>query len=98
MHDHVAVVDQHPAPFLEPLGADALDAGLFQLFHDRLRQRANVHAGGSRTDDERVGHERETGDVERDHVYGPLLVQGFQDQRQFLLRIHTVSFPDMARE
>ena len=77
MHDHVAVVDQHPVPVVEALEAERLaEAAVGEGALDVVDDRLDLPVVGRRHDDELVGHHQDIAHLEDDDVTTTLRIGG----------------------
>lgn len=86
VHDHVAVIDEHPAAGFEALDTDGANARGAELFHDRIGDRRDMTATGAVADQERVTKGGELGEVELEEIDGFLGECGRDDSADELFR------------
>ncbi|HZX67264.1 MAG TPA: hypothetical protein VFE70_00195 [Candidatus Elarobacter sp.] len=78
--DDVTEIDQDPAAVGMALGAAAHTCGL-RLLDDRVGDRACLNRRAAGHDDERIGDDGTSGEIEDRDVLGFFVVRGLADQR-----------------
>ena len=80
--DHIARIDQHPVALRQALYAGGAIACLLQPPRQVLGSRGDVALRAPRGDDQRIAQRRPAGKVDRDDVFGFVVVEGGEDARK----------------
>jgi hypothetical protein len=82
MDDHIARIDQHPIALRQSFDPRGPIARLFQSSREMFGCRRNVTLGPPGGDHERIAQCRPSGEVDRDDVFGFVVVEGREDARK----------------